>query len=245
VATLTDDWTLVNTVGPLVPLVVAAAFAYRHRPRGFLPAVTRLWPFATLVVFEASKGVVAATPLHAFTGVTIPLAVLAVQGVQNTRLRQLPRARLLGWLAVAALTIPATIHMMDLVRGKLAPGTNGIAFISRDEQRALTYLRQDPKPGGVLTDFILGAVTPGESGRHTYLGNCDWSVPHCDWRFSNTWLMFLWPWTWHHTRGWYARWVVHRSGARFVLVSCRSRCSSQCTASAARPCTRSGRDTDI
>lgn len=221
-ATLTNPWTLWHSIYPLLPLMVVAALAYRGRPRTFMAAATRVWPLATIVVFELSKHTLAATPLHAFTGVTIPLAVLAVQGAQLPALRRIPRARALAWLLVAAATIPATVQMMDVVRGKLAPGTNGIAFISHDEQRALNYLRSDPKQGGVLTDFILGAVTPGETGRHTYVGNCDWSVPHCGWRFSNTWIMFLWPWTWHHTRGWYARWLVHRSGARFVLVSCHS-----------------------
>jgi hypothetical protein len=223
VATLTEHWNIFNTVGPFLPLVLFAALAYRRRPRDFLEAATRVWPLAILVVFELSKGAFAATPLHAFTGATIPLAVLAVQAVQLTpRLRRLPHGRVVAWVAVAALTIPGTVHMMDHVRGKLAPGTNGMAFISHDERRALDYLRTDPQRGGVITDYILGAVTPGETGRHTYLGNCDWSVPRCGWRWNNTWKIFLWPWTWHYTHGWYVRWVVHRSGARFVLVSCQS-----------------------
>ena len=223
IATLTNPWSLGRSLYPLAPLIVAAALAYRRRPRNYLEAAIRVWPLATLVVFEASRRLLAATPLHAFTGITIPLAVLAVQGVTELAvLRRLPRARLLGWLAVAAATIPATVHIMNVVRGTQAPASNGINFITHGEQRALTYLRRDPKPGGVLTDFILGAVVPGETGRHTYLGNCDWSVPHCGWRWSNTWQLFLWSWAWHYTEGWYARWLVERSGARFVLVSCHS-----------------------
>jgi hypothetical protein len=223
VATLTEDWNVVNTVGPFLPLVVVAALAYLRRPRSFLEAATRLWPLATLVVFELSKGAFAATPLHAFTGATIPLAVLAVQGIQLTPwLRKIPHGRVLAWLAVAALTIPATVHMMDLVGGRQATAKNGINFISHGEQRALNYLKSNPERGGVLTDFVLGAVVPGETGRHTYLGNCDWSVPHCQWRWDNTWHMFLWTWMWHHTRGWWIRWFVPRTGARFVLESCHS-----------------------
>jgi hypothetical protein len=223
VATLTNPWSLWRSLYPLLPLMVVAALAYRKRPAGFMAAATRVWPFATVVVFEASRHVMAATPLHAFTGVTVPLAVLAVQGVQELpALRRIPLARTLGCLLVVAATIPATVNMMNVVRSKLAGGTNGIDFISHSEQRALDYLRSNPKPGGVLTDFILGAVVPGETGRHTYVGNCDWSVPHCSWRFNNSWRLFLWPWAWHYWHGWYARWVVHRSGARFVLVSCHS-----------------------
>jgi hypothetical protein len=223
VATLTEQWGLVNTVGPFLPLVLVAALAYLRRPRNFLEAATRVWPLAVLVVFELSKGAFAATPLHAFTGATIPLAVLAVRAVQLTpALRRVRYGRVLAWLAVAALTIPATVHMMDLVRGKQATAKNGINFISHGEQRALDYLRNNPKRGGVVTDFVLGAVVPGETGRHTYLGNCDWSVPHCGWRWNNTWHLFLWTWAWHHPRGWWVRWFVPRTGARFVLQSCHS-----------------------
>ena len=225
-ATLVVDrnhWTLINTVGPLLPLVLVAALAYRRRPQSFLEAATRVWPFATIVLFLLSKDLLAATPLHAFTGVTIPLAVLAVQGIRMTpALARLPRARILAWLVVAAATIPATAHLMDLVRGKQVTAKNGMNFLAHGERRALNYLRTDSKPGGVITDYILGAVVPGETGRRTYVGNCDWSVPHCVWRWNNTWQVFLWPWAWRYTHGWYVRWVVHRSGARFVLVSCHS-----------------------
>jgi hypothetical protein len=225
IATLTNQWSLWRSLYPLLPLIAVAALGYRKRPRTFMAAAVRVWPLATLVVFELSKRLFAATPLHAFTGVTVPLAVLAVQGVQELAvLRRIPRARLVALLAVAAATIPATVHMMDVVRSQLAPASNGIDFISHSEQRALDYLRADPKQGGVLTDFILGAVVPGETGRRTYLGNCDWSVPHCVWRWSNTWHVFLWKWVSvpHHYRGWYARWLIRRSGARFVLASCHS-----------------------
>jgi hypothetical protein len=65
-------------------------------------------------------------------------------------------------------------------------------------------------------------VVPGATGRHTYLGNCDWSVPHCSWRWNNTWQLFLWKWPARHRWGTMARWFVGRSGARFVLASCHS-----------------------
>jgi hypothetical protein len=223
VATLADHWSFGEVLLPLVPIAVAAAFAYRHRPQGFLEAAIRVWPAAALIVFELSKHLFAATPLHALTGVTVPLAVLAVQGIQLLPWpRRLPAGRVLVWLAVAALTIPETVHLMDLVRSKQVSERNGMNFISHSERRALDYLRRDPQAGGVITDYVLGAVVPGETGRRTYIGNCDWSVPHCTWRWNNTWRVFLWTWAWHYTHGWYVRWVMHRSGARFVLVSCHS-----------------------
>jgi hypothetical protein len=223
VATLADHWDLGKVLLPLIPIAAAAALAYRKRPQGFLQAATRVWPFAALVVFELSQHLFAATPLHALTGVTIPLAVLAVQGALSLSWpRRLPAAHLLVWLAVAAATIPETAHLMDLVRSKQVSERNGMNFVNHSEQRALDYLRHDPRAGGVITDYILGAVVPGDTGRRTYIGNCDWSVPHCSWRWDNTWRIFLWSWAWRYPHGWYVRWVVHRSGARFVLASCHS-----------------------
>jgi hypothetical protein len=219
VATLADHWSLGRALPPLVPLIAVAVWAYRERPRSFMSAAVRVWPVAAVVVFVLSKWVFAATPLHALTGITVPLAVLAVQVARAPRMRRLPGARPLAWLLVAAATLPAAVYMVNLVRQKQAPASNGMNFISHDEQRALSYLASDPQPGGVYTDFILGALVPSETGRRTYVGNCDWSVPHCSWRFNNTWSLLLWHGEW----GSQARWFVRRSGARFVLASCHTR----------------------
>jgi multisubunit Na+/H+ antiporter MnhG subunit len=215
-ATLSHHWSLGKVLLPLIPLLVAAALAYRRRPRSFLQVATLVWPVATLVVFEFSKRLVAATPLHALTGVTIPLAVLAVQGVQFAFLRRVPLVRLIGVALVAAVTIPVTFHLMDVVRRQRVTPSNGMNLITHDEQRALTYLRDNPKPGGVLADFVLGALVPGETGRRTYFGNCDWSVPLCSYRFSATFNMFRW----RHERAHMARRLTRHSGARFVLAGC-------------------------
>ena len=43
-------------------------------------------------MFLVSATGLSATPLHAFQGITLPLAVLAVQGVQRVGWRRLPRA---------------------------------------------------------------------------------------------------------------------------------------------------------
>jgi hypothetical protein len=65
----------------IAPLAIVAALGYRGRPHGFLDLATRLWPLATLVIYFLSATGLSATPLHAFDGITVPLAVLAVRGV--------------------------------------------------------------------------------------------------------------------------------------------------------------------
>ena len=71
----------------IAPLLLPAIVAYRTRPRTFLAIATRLWPLAAFAIFLLSGTSLGATPLHAFQGITLPLGVLAVEGIQ-----------LLGWL---------------------------------------------------------------------------------------------------------------------------------------------------
>src|SRR5438105_6780593 len=51
---------------PLIPLLIAAALAYRRRPRSFLGVAMRVWPFAALAIYALSETGLAGTPLHAF-----------------------------------------------------------------------------------------------------------------------------------------------------------------------------------
>src|SRR5207302_9772614 len=96
----------------LIRLLLAAALANRRRRQSFLGVATRVWPFATLAIYALSETGLAGTPLHAFAGITIPLAVLAVEGVQSVGFRRIPQWRLVGVVLVALGTIPATISML-------------------------------------------------------------------------------------------------------------------------------------
>ena len=62
----------------LAPLAIPAALAYRQRPEGWQEVAVRVWPFAALAVYLAPVGTF---PYHSFQGMSIPLSVLAVQGV--------------------------------------------------------------------------------------------------------------------------------------------------------------------
>ncbi len=206
-------WTILLAIGPLV---VFAALGYRRRASGFLPLVTRLWLPAALAIYILSATGLSATPLHAFDGVTVPLAILAVQGAGSLRVARHPRRRLLGAAAVALATVPATVYLLGYSAGLVAPTPGNANFIAHDEQRALRYLARDRDAGGVLSRFYLGSVIPGDTGRRTFVGDCLWSEPDCIPRAQVVQDLFdgsIAPAA--------ARSVVKASGARFVLSDCQ------------------------
>jgi hypothetical protein len=208
---------LSSIVIALVPLIVPAALAYRGRPRTFFAAATRVWPFAALGVYVLSESDLAGTPLHAFAGVTVPLAVLAVEGFRRVGWSRVRRQRLIGALLVAAATIPATVYELIIAPQFINPAPGNANFIASSERHALDYLARDREPGGVLTRFYLGTVVPGATGRRTFVGDCLWSQPDCTPRAQVAQKLFdgtLSPLA--------ARALVLGTRARFVLADCES-----------------------
>jgi len=209
------SFSLATIVLGLVPLLLPALFAVRGAPRTFMATATRAWPLAALVIYVLSASDVSATPLHAFEGISIPLAVLATQGVQRTRLARVPHRRAFAAAAVALLTIPAIWYSLQSARTIVAPAPGNANFITADEGRALSYLAHDRQPGGVLTRFYLGSLIPAETGRRTFVGDCLWSQPGCGPRAQLAQDLFdaaITP-----AR---ARMFVTNTGARFVLADC-------------------------
>jgi hypothetical protein len=197
------------------PLAIFAALGYRGRSEDFFELMLRAWAPAAIVIYVVSATGLSATPLHAFNGITVPLAVLAVKGVQRTGLRRLPRGRLVSVVAVLLATVPANAYALVVAHKYTDPMPGNANFITRDERNALTYLDHDPDPGGVLTQFYLGEVVPARTGRRTFVGDCLWSEPNCMPRSLTTDSLFdgsLAPAA--------ARRFVRQTGARFVLASC-------------------------
>jgi hypothetical protein len=212
------SFSLTTILIAVLPLLIPALLAVRVRPRTFLGVVTRIWPLAALVIYLLSATDVSATPLHAFEGITIPLSVLAIQGLQHAGFGRLPARRVLVVLALAVATIPATAYELHSVKGLVAPSPGNANFIAGDEQRALQFLAADPQSGGVLTRFYLGAVVPGETGRQTFVGDCLWSQPHCSGRSQMAQIIFDGSLPADVTRS-----FVAQIGARFLLADCETR----------------------
>ncbi len=205
----------------VVPLLLPAIVAYRRRPTTFLAAATRTWPLAAFGIFLLSGTSLGATPLHAFQGITIPLAVLAVEGLQMIGFKRLPRPVLIGTLAVAAFTIPTTIDELMIAKSLAAPTAENPNFIRSDERDALNFLARDKEPGSVITRSYLGAVVPGKTGRHTYIGDCLWSEPQCMGLTYNAQWLFGGAPSGNPTPD-AARSFILSSGARFLLADCET-----------------------
>jgi hypothetical protein len=209
------SFSLWSMVLALAPLALPALLAYRMPPRDFLAAATRIWPLAALIVYELSS-IMKVTPLHAFSGITVPLAILAIEGLRLVRWNRLPRARVIGWALVIAGTVPATAYELSVAHKFMAPTPGNANFIAPDEQRALDYLSRTRQQGGVLTRFYLGSVVPARTGRRTFVGNCLWSQPHCTPRAQTVQKLFDGTLSRRTARG-----FVRRSGARFALADCQ------------------------
>lgn len=205
-------------VVPLLPLIIPAALAYRRRPRTFIDAATRVWPFTAIAIFVFSQTGISGTPLHAFDGITIPLAVLAVEGALRIGFRRLPGWRLVAVALVAAATIPGSVSQLKAAKYWASPQGHNANFIYTGERHALDYLAQNKTPGGVLARATyLGVVVPAETGRRTYAAGCLWSEPHCVDRIVNTRDLFVGA-----MKPAQAQAYVRSTGARFLLKDCYS-----------------------
>ncbi len=197
------------------PLAIVATLGYRGRPRDFFELLTRIWPLAAILIFVASATGLSASPLHAFAGITAPLAVLAVTGLGRAGWSRMPRVRLVSGVVLALATIPANVYALAIAHTYTRPTPDNANFITRDERDALAYLSRDPDDGGVLTQFYLGEVVPGRTGRHTLVGDCLWSEPACMPRSLTADALFN-----GSMSATQAQMFVQGSGARFVLASC-------------------------
>ncbi len=208
-------WTAIALA--VAPLGLFALLGYRGRADSFLELLLRVWAPAAIFIYFFSATGLSATPLHAFDGITIPLAMLAVKGVRQSRLRSLPQARLVAGLAVAVAVLPVNAYAVDIAPAAVAPAGGNANFITKDEHAALHYLARDPTPGGVLTQFYMGEAVPGSTGRHTLVGDCLWSQPDCMPNSESADSLFEGEMSRAQSRQ-----FVIASGARFLLASCSS-----------------------
>lgn len=210
-------WSFWSIAIAVLPLILPALVAYRRRPKTFLDAVTRTWPLAAFAIFVLSGTSIGATPLHSFQGITVPLAVLAVEGLQTLGWARLRHPIVAGAVLVALFTVPTTVDELRIARTLSAPTPNNGNFIKHDENLALNYLAKDPDAGGVMTRSYLGSVVPGKTGRHTYVGDCLWSEPGCYVLTANAKTLFQGSMTPAAAQN-----LVLSSNARFVLADCQT-----------------------
>jgi hypothetical protein len=169
-----QSWPLSRVALPLAPLLIVALPAYGRPAAGLLDASVRVWPLAALAVWAINQTQFGAWSVYAWVGITVPLAVLAVQGAELW-LGRIPHHRWLAALGVLALILPGSWAMIRTAAGRIEPHRADQNLISRSESRALAYLAANPRPGGVLSPFPTGDAVPGETGRRTVVGDNRWT----------------------------------------------------------------------
>jgi hypothetical protein len=192
----------------VAPLAVPAALAYRRRTGDWQEIAVRVWPFAALAVYLAPVGTF---PYHSFQGLSIPLAILAVQGVLSVW----PRPR--TWVVAACLVVmvvPGSIHKFTVAVNSVRAAGDPY-FVFEGEQEALDALERDPRPGGVLAPAYGGHMLPYKTGREVYVGALSWT-PDWEQRVEETNALFEGDMPPAEAQA-----LARRSGARFVFVDCR------------------------
>lgn len=159
---LDGDW-LAALALTIAPLALPALLAYRGPARDWQQRALRCWPVAALLL--ALQSHVGSVPTHYLWGITLPLAILTVQGMAGMRWRP---NRLAIASALAVVALPGFIYELSLVRKRLDSGTYGL---TRAEARTLRSLAADPTPGAVLAWPHLAAAVPYRAGRQVYAGH--------------------------------------------------------------------------
>jgi hypothetical protein len=205
-------WPWWVTVLGLLPLALPAAFAYRLPAPDFASLALRLWPLAGLVVFYQPAGTF---PFHAFQGLSLPLAVLAVLALRAW----LGERRIPVWGAVAAVLLLCVVGMgyrANELREAVNLGRQPF-FLTASERDALRHLEESPEPGGVLTPVYSGIVVPAYTGRETWIGAGSWT-PDFDERRELTESLFA-----GELNAAEAGRLIRDSGAAFLYSDCHGR----------------------
>jgi hypothetical protein len=210
-------WALLASFGPIVAF---ALLGYR-RPRSDRDWMLLLWLGACAAVYF----LVPEFPPHALAGVTLPLAVLAVGGWERLRAATglPPRVAALGAAAaVAAVTVPVVVYDAQGVHRDFSGTVAGalseqLVRVTDDQAAALAYLARSPRPGGVLSSWLLSFSVPEFTGRQTFAGHLQWQ-PKANLALDGT---FFDPGL-KDPHGVLRRAILARSRASFVLANCGS-----------------------
>lgn len=161
------DWSWWAVAICIAPFIVAGLGALKRANGDWQETAVRIWPIAVLIVYLQPFGTF---PFHSIQGLSIPLAVLAVQGLTVWRPSRIPSPRW-WWVAPLLLVaiVPGTVHRLSMARENIVNRTFPYA-LEPGEVEALTYLESDPTPGGVIGDAYGGLLLPAFAGRESYIG---------------------------------------------------------------------------
>ncbi|HEY2769421.1 MAG TPA: hypothetical protein VGI87_02590, partial [Solirubrobacteraceae bacterium] len=166
-------WALLASFGPIV---LVGAIGWR-RPREDRDWMLVLWVLACAAVYF----IFPEFPPHALSGVTLPLAVLAVRGWRQFHISGRVAVPV-ALAAILAFTVPEAVYHGQSVRDDFRPTILGgasrqLMLLSDDQSRALAYVARSRRPGSVLAPWFLSMSVPALTGRHAYAGHIMWQPP--------------------------------------------------------------------
>lgn len=204
-----------------LPLVVPALLGVRRSlPMSTGRRLLLLWTAACTIGYLV-------TPVfstHMLNGVTLPLGILAVQGVNSSRGQRLRsrlapdglRLRLLVACAaglVASSTLPGLYLYLRFIHGSELSTSSGMTFNQQDD-RALSYLDTTRVAGGVLASPYIAPSVPALTGHSVWMGHAVWT-PDYDERLAVSDVLFE-----KSDSTALIRHIVQLTGARFILIDC-------------------------
>jgi hypothetical protein len=163
-------WALTASFGPLALL---AAIGLRG-PRDDRDWMLVLWVLACTGVYF----LVPQFPPHALSGLTLPLAVLAIRGWQRLPIPRTAAAPI-ALAAILAFTVPEAVYHGQSLRDDFRATITGAAtrqlmLLTPDQARAISYLDRSRRSGGVLAPWFLSMSVPALTGRRAYAGHIMW-----------------------------------------------------------------------
>ena len=199
----------------LLPLALAVIPGYlAGRPLRDLDLQDRmliLWPLVALGVYALADR---SFYFHFVSGLTLPLAILAVRGWQA--LGDGTAARVAAVAAVLLCTVPGQLHVLDQFRVDVKAGGSQ-RYFEDGEAAALEFLDDAPREGPVLARLYLGQAVPAFTGRRTYVGHTSWTPDFAE-RADEAEQLF----TGRMSRA-RARDLVSRSRAAYLISDCNER----------------------
>jgi hypothetical protein len=212
---LSGAWALASTANnfphlrvwllALAPIALLAAVGVRRPGEDLQERILLLWPVAAMIVYLALNR---SFFYHALEGLSIPLGVMSIRGMERLRL---PRLGTAG--AIMLLTVPGmAFAVQTLERTATAPAPD--YFIEPDDARALAYLSTSLRPGAVMARLQTGQYVPAFTGHSTWLGNYEWT-PDFYGRVGTADALFS-----GHLPPARAREVVRAAAVRYIMVSC-------------------------
>jgi hypothetical protein len=197
----------------LGPLALCALLGVPHRPRAAGERVLILWPVAAIATYV----LVRSYPFHAMSGLTLPLAVLAVRAwprlTRFRRLRPLPYRWTLAIAAIGAVCVPGMFFSWRTLQAEFRSPTPAY-LLTGSQRHALEWLQLHGKPGGVASEQIIGEAVPVYTDHASWLGSNVWTR---DSRRRNELITRILT---HALPTNAARRALLRTGARYLLLTC-------------------------